>query len=446
LQKVLNKPNLNFIDEIVGKDIKKGKNNGRVCTRVPPEPNGYLHIGHGKSICLNFGIAFRHQGTCNLYFDDTNPSKESEEYVKSICEDIQWLGFQWDKLYYASDQYERLFQIACRLIENGKAYVCQLNADEVREYRGTLTEPGRNSPYRERNWEENLNLFQRMRAGEFPDGYCTLRAKIDMAAPVICMRDPVIYRIMRVTHYRTGDQWVIYPMYDFASPLVDALEGVTHSLCGIEFEDHRPLYKWVIREAGCFPEPPQQIEFAKLYLTRTLLGKRFLRQTVEQGIVSGWDDPRMATLSGMRRRGYPPAAIWRFMELIGVAKANSLVDFSLLEHCVREELGSVERRMVVIRPIRLVIDNYPEEKMEYAELENHPAQVERGVRQVPFTRDLYIERDDFTEDPPAHYYRLFPGAEVRLKGASLLNVSALPMVKTRRWWFIVNMTRGEILG
>ena len=408
----------NFIEDIIEEDLKRGRNDGRVHTRFPPEPNGYLHIGHAKAICLNFGIAAKYGGLCNLRFDDTNPTKEDVEYVESIQEDIRWLGFDWeDRLFYASDYFEQLYEFAIELIKAGKAYVCDLSPDEIKEYRGTLTEPGRESPYRNRSVEENLDLFRRMRAGEFPDGSRVLRAKIDMASPNLNMRDPVLYRILRTTHHRTGDKWCIYPMYDFAHPLSDALEGITHSICTLEFEDHRPLYDWLIENVSV-PSRPRQIEFARLNLSYTVMSKRKLLELVKRGIVSGWDDPRMPTISGLRRRGYTPESIRTFCERIGVAKANSVVDIALLEHCVREDLNRRARRvMAVLRPLRVVIDNYPEDKVEWLEAVNNPEDPSMGTRKVPFSRVLYIERDDFMEDPPPKFYRLAPGREVRLRYA-----------------------------
>lgn len=408
----------NFIEDIIEEDLKQGKNDGRVHTRFPPEPNGYLHIGHAKSICLNFGIAAKYGGLCNLRFDDTNPTKEDVEYVESIKEDVRWLGFDWDdRLFYASDYFEQLYEHAVELIKAGKAYVCDLSPDEIREYRGTLTEPGKESPYRNRSVEENLDLFRRMRAGEFPDGSRVLRAKIDMASPNLNMRDPVLYRILRATHHRTGDKWCIYPMYDFAHPLSDALEGITHSICTLEFEDHRPLYDWLIENVSV-PSRPRQIEFARLNLSYTVMSKRKLLELVKRGIVSGWDDPRMPTISGLRRRGYTPESIRTFCERIGVAKANSVVDIALLEHCVREDLNRrAQRVMAVLRPLRVVIDNYPEDKVEWLEAVNNPEDPSMGTRKVPFSRVLYIERDDFKEEPPPKFYRLAPGREVRLRYA-----------------------------
>jgi glutaminyl-tRNA synthetase len=408
-----------FIRNIVAQDLSTGKNEGRVHTRFPPEPNGYLHIGHAKSICLNFGIAAEHEGgLCNLRFDDTNPSKEDIEYVESIMEDVRWLGFDWgDRLYYASDYFEALYGYAVRLIRRGKAYVCDLSGEEIRKYRGTLTEPGKDSPYRNRSKEENLSLFERMRAGEFEDGSRVLRAKIDMASPNLNMRDPVIYRILRKTHHRTGDAWRIYPMYDFAHCLSDSIEGITHSLCTLEFEDHRPLYDWFLDQVDVACHP-QQIEFARLNLSYTVMSKRRLLELVEQGLVSGWDDPRMPTLSGLRRRGYTPESIRNFSERIGVAKRDSMVDVALLEHSVREDLNrKAPRVMGVLRPLRVVIDNYPEDRAEMVEAINNPEDPSMGTRKVPFSRVIYIEKEDFMEDPPKKFFRLAPGREVRLRYA-----------------------------
>ena len=410
----------NFIQNIINEDAKTGRHGQRVHTRFPPEPNGYLHIGHAKSICLNFGIAADNGGLCNLRFDDTNPSKEDVEYVDSIQEDVKWLGFDWgDRMFYASDYFPQLYEFAEQLILMGKAYVCDLNAQEIREYRGTLTEPGRNSPYRDRSVEENLDLFRRMKAGEFPDGSRTLRAKIDMASPNITMRDPVLYRILRATHHRTGDTWCIYPMYDYAHPLSDAIERITHSICTLEFEDHRPLYDWCVETLETYR--PQQIEFARLNLTHTVMSKRKLRELVEQKLVSGWDDPRMPTISGLRRRGYTPEAIRDFCERIGVAKSNSLVDYELLEHCIREDLNArAARAMVVLRPLKVVIENFPADRVEELTAENNPENPEMGSRTVPFSRELYIEQDDFMEQPPGKFFRLAPGREVRLKHAYII--------------------------
>jgi glutaminyl-tRNA synthetase len=407
-----------FIRTIITDDLKAGSNGGRVATRFPPEPNGYLHIGHAKSICLNFGVAQEFGGTCNLRFDDTNPTKEDIEYVESIKEDVRWLGFTWhDQPHFASDYFERLYEYAVHLITQGLAYVDSLTADEIRAYRGTLTEPGRESPYRTRSVEENLALFVRMRAGEFADGELVLRAKIDMASPNINMRDPVLYRIRRGHHHRTGDAWCIYPMYDFAHPPSDAIEHITHSLCTLEFEDHRPLYDWLIDNLPV-PSKPRQIEFARLNLTYTVTSKRKLLELVEEGRVSGWDDPRMPTLVGMRRRGYPPEAIRTFCDRIGVAKRENTVDVARLEHAVREELNlRAPRVMGVLAPLRVVIENYPEDRSETFEIINNPEDPAAGTRPVPFSRVLYIERDDFREDPPKKFFRLSPGREVRLRGA-----------------------------
>ena len=412
----------NFIHDIIDKDNASGKYGQRVHTRFPPEPNGYLHIGHAKSICLNFGTALKYGGKCNLRFDDTNPSKEETEYVESIMEDVRWLGFDWeDRLFYASDYFGRLYDYACDLILAGKAYVCDLSAEQIRQYRGTLTEPGKESPYRNRPVAENLDLFERMKNGEFPDGSRVLRAKIDMASPNLNMRDPVLYRIMRAHHHRTGDAWCIYPMYDYAHPLSDAYEGITHSICTLEFEAHRPLYDWCLDILGEFTPRPVQIEFARLNLTYTVMSKRKLRALVENGRVAGWDDPRMPTISGLRRRGYTPGAIRDFCGRIGVAKADSVVDFALLEHSVREDLGpKAPRLMAVLRPLKVVLTNYPEDKIEPLVLENNPEDEALGTRSVPFGRVLYIEQDDFMENPPPKYFRLSPGGEVRLKGAYII--------------------------
>ncbi len=411
----------NFIQNIITDDLKNHKNDGRVHTRFPPEPNGYLHIGHAKSICLNFGLARENQGLCNLRFDDTNPSKEEVEYVDSIQEDVHWLGFDWDdRKFYASDYFDQLAECAVKLISKGKAYVCDLSAEQMREYRGTLTEPGKDSPDRNRSIAENLDLFQRMKAGEFPDGSRVLRAKIDMAAPNLNLRDPALYRILRANHHRTGDKWCIYPMYDFAHPISDALEGVTHSICTLEFEDHRPLYDWLLTTLE-MPSHPQQIEFARLNLTHTVMSKRKLRQLVEEKMVSGWDDPRMPTISGLRRRGYTPEAIRDFCERIGVAKSNSLVDVGLLEHCVREDLNSKAARvMAVLRPLKVIIDNYPEGQVEELLAENNPEKPEMGTRTIPFGKVIYIDQEDFCEDPPKKFFRLAPDREVRLKYAYII--------------------------
>lgn len=409
-----------FIRNIVIEDLQQDKNGGRVHTRFPPEPNGYLHIGHAKSICLNFGLVAEFNGLCNLRFDDTNPSKEDVEYVESIKADVRWLGFDWgDREYFASDYFPQLYQFAIQLIKAGKAYVCDLNADQIREYRGTLTEPGKNSPYRERSVEENLDLFERMKAGEFPDGARTLRAKIDMASPNLNMRDPVMYRILHATHHRTGDEWCIYPTYDFAHGQSDSIEGITHSICTLEFEDHRPLYDWFLEQLAI--HHPQQIEFARLNLTYTALSKRKLLQLVQRGHVSGWDDPRMPTLAGFRRRGYTPEAIRIFCERIGVAKRNSTVDIAMLEHCLREDLNKrAPRVMAVLRPLKVVIDNYPAGQVEELDAVNNPEDPSMGTRKVSFSRELYIEQDDFREEPPKGFFRLSPGREVRLRYAYIV--------------------------
>ncbi|HHV29326.1 glutamine--tRNA ligase/YqeY domain fusion protein [Acetivibrio mesophilus] len=411
----------NFIQDIINEDNETNRFGRKVHTRFPPEPNGYLHIGHAKSICLNFGIADQNGGLCNLRFDDTNPSKEDTEYVESIQADVKWLGFDWDdRLFYASDYFDKLYDYAIRLIEMGKAYVCDLSAEEIRKYRGTLTEPGKESPYRNRSVEENLDLFLRMKNGEFEDGSRVLRAKIDMASPNLNMRDPVIYRIMKANHHRSGDKWCIYPMYDFAHPISDSLEGITHSICTLEFEDHRPLYNWFIDtlDMEC---KTRQIEFARLNLNYTVMSKRKLLKLVQEGYVRGWDDPRMPTISGLRRRGYTPSSIRDFCSRIGVAKSNSTVDISLLEHCIREELNQkATRAMAVLRPLKLVIDNYPEGVVEEFEVQNNPEDPDSGTRKVPFSRVLYIEKDDFCENPPKKYFRLAPGQEVRLKGAYIV--------------------------
>jgi glutaminyl-tRNA synthetase len=409
-----------FIRNIVIGDLQQNKNGGRIHTRFPPEPNGYLHIGHAKSICLNFGLAGEFGGLCNLRFDDTNPSKEDVEYVESIKEDVRWLGFDWgDREYFASDYFAQLYQFAIQLIKAGKAYVCDLNGEQIREYRGTLTEPGKNSPYRERSVEENLDLFERMKVGEFPDGARTLRAKIDMASPNLNMRDPVMYRILHATHHRTGDEWCVYPTYDFAHGQSDSIEGITHSLCTLEFEDHRPLYDWFLEQLNI--HHPQQIEFARLNLSYTALSKRKLLQLVQQGHVSGWDDPRMPTLAGFRRRGYTPEAIRTFCERIGVAKRNSTVDIAMLEHCLREDLNKrAPRVMAVLRPLKVVIDNYPEGQVEELDAVNNPEDPSMGTRKVSFSRELYIEQDDFREEPPKGFFRLSPGREVRLRYAYIV--------------------------
>lgn len=411
----------NFIQNIINDDQKTNKYGQRVHTRFPPEPNGYLHIGHAKSICLNFGLAKEYNGLCNLRFDDTNPSKEEVEYVDSIQQDVKWLGFSWEnRMFYASDYFERLYQYAVKLITLGKAYVCDLTAQQMREYRGTLTEPGKDSPFRTRTVQENLELFQGMRNGDFPDGSRVLRAKIDMASPNFTMRDPVLYRIMRAHHHRTGDTWCIYPMYDYAHPLSDAIEGITHSICTLEFEDHRPLYDWVLEDWES-SEKPQQTEFARLDLTNTVMSKRKLRTLVEKGLVSGWDDPRMPTISGLRRRGYTPESIRDFCDRIGVAKSNSTVDIALLEHCIREDLNTnAARAMTVLQPLKIVLTNYPEGQVEELEAENNPENEDMGIRTIPFSRVLYIEQEDFMENPSKKYFRLSPGKEVRLKYAYII--------------------------
>jgi glutaminyl-tRNA synthetase len=406
-----------FIRAIVDDDLAAGKHHGRVATRFPPEPNGYLHIGHAKSICLNFGVAAERRGTCNLRFDDTNPTKEDVEYVDAIKEDVRWLGFEWSAELYASDYFERLYRFAVELIRLGKAYVDSLNADQIRAYRGTLTEPGRNSPHRDRSVEENFDLFARMRAGEFPDGAHVLRAKIDMASPNLNMRDPTLYRIRHASHHRTGDAWCIYPMYDFAHPLSDALEKITHSLCTLEFEDHRPLYDWLV-DAVIEGDKPRQIEFARLNLNYTVMSKRKLLQLVQQGHVTGWDDPRMPTITGLRRRGYTPESIRDFCTRIGVAKKENVIDVAQLEHSVREDLNvRAPRVMAVLRPLKIVITNYPADQVEHVDVINNPEDASAGTRRVPFSRELYIERDDFMEDPPKKFFRLSPGKEVRLRCA-----------------------------
>ncbi len=407
----------NFIEQIIEKDLAEGKYE-TICTRFPPEPNGYLHIGHAKSILLNYGLAQEYHGRFNMRFDDTNPTKEKEEFVESIKADIQWLGADWeDRLYFASDYFPQMYEAAVKLIKKGKAFVCDLTAEEIREYRGTLKEPGKNSPYRERSVEENMDLFERMKNGEFKDGEKVLRAKIDMASPNINMRDPVIYRVAHMTHHRTGDTWCIYPMYDFAHPIEDAIEGVTHSICTLEFEDHRPLYDWVVREVG-YEHPPKQIEFAKMYLTNVVTGKRYIKRLVEDGIVDGWDDPRLVSIAALRRRGFTPESIKMFVDLCGVSKANSSVDYAMLEYCIREDLKLKKSRvMAVLDPVKLVIDNYPEGQTEELEVANNLENPELGSRRIPFGRELYIEREDFMEEPPRKYFRMFPGNEVRLMNA-----------------------------
>ncbi len=407
----------NFIEEIIERDLETNKYEGRVHTRFPPEPNGYLHIGHAKSICLNFGIAEKYEGKCNLRFDDTNPLKEGEEYVEAIKEDVKWLGFDWeDRLYFASDYFEQMYEYAVQLIKKGKAYVDDLSPEEIREYRGTLTEPGKESPYRNRSVEENLDLFERMRKGEFEEGSKTLRAKIDMAHPNLNMRDPVMYRIIKKPHYRQGEKWYIYPTYDWAHCLEDSIELITHSLCTLEFADHRILYEWFLDQLGIYK--PQQIEFGRLNLKYTVLSKRKLTILVQKGIVSGWDDPRMPTIAGLRRRGYTPEAIRDFVERTGVSRTDSVVEYSLLEHCIREDLNKrANRVMVVLDPVKLIIDNYPDDKVEWLDAENNPEDPNAGTRKIPFCKELFIELDDFMENPPKKFFRLAPGREVRLKHA-----------------------------
>ena len=407
----------NFIEQIIEKDLAEGVYD-HVMTRFPPEPNGYLHIGHAKSILLNYGLAQQYGGKFNLRFDDTNPTKEKTEFVQSIKADVEWLGADFeDRLFYASNYFDKMHEAAIELIKKGKAFVCDLSAEEIREYRGTLTEPGKNSPYRDRSVEENLKLFEEMTAGKYEDGSKVLRAKIDMSSPNINMRDPVIYRVARMTHHNTGDKWCVYPMYDFAHPIEDAIEGVTHSICTLEFEDHRPLYDWVVKELG-YEQPPKQIEFAKLYLTNVITGKRYIKKLVEDGIVDGWDDPRLVSISALRRRGFTPESIKKFVELCGVSKANSSVDYAMLEYCIREDLKLKRpRAMAILDPIKLIIDNYPEGEVEYLDADNNLENPELGSRKLPFSRELYIERDDFMEEPPKKYFRLFPGNEVRLMNA-----------------------------
>ncbi|MFH0933050.1 MAG: glutamine--tRNA ligase/YqeY domain fusion protein [Nitrospirota bacterium] len=436
MNEISSKPS-DFIREIIKEDLKNNKYDSRVHTRFPPEPNGYLHIGHAKSICLNFGIAAEFSGLCNLRFDDTNPTKEEVEYVGSIKEDVRWLGFDWgERLYYASDYFEQFYQYAVQLIKDGKAYVCDLSAEEIREYRGTLTGPGRESPYRNRSVEENLDLFERMRAGKFEEGSRTLRAKIDMASGNINMRDPVMYRIMHAEHHRTGTKWCIYPMYDFAHCFSDSIERITHSICTLEFEDHRPLYDWFLDELKVYH--PQQIEFARLNLSNTVLSKRKLIELVQGGYVTGWDDPRMPTIAGLRRRGYTPESIQNFCDRIGVAKRESLVDVALLEHCLREDLNKrAARVMAVLRPLRVVIDNYPEGQMEELEAINNPEDLGMGTRKVPFSRVLYIEQEDFREDPPKQFFRLAPGREVRLRYAYF--IKCVNVIKDERTGEVVEL-------
>ena len=407
----------NFIEQIIEKDLAEGVYD-EICTRFPPEPNGYLHIGHAKSILLNYGLAQKYHGKFNMRFDDTNPTKEKVEFVESIKKDIEWLGADWeDRLYFASDYFDQMYEAAVKLIKKGKAFVCDLSAEEIREYRGTLTEPGKESPYRNRSVEENLDLFERMKNGEFEDGSKVLRAKIDMASPNINMRDPVIYRVAHMNHHRTGDKWCLYPMYDFAHPIEDAIEGVTHSICTLEFEDHRPLYDWVVTELE-YPHPPKQIEFAKLYLTNVVTGKRYIKKLVEDGIVDGWDDPRLVSIAALRRRGFTPESIKKFVELCGVSKANSSVDYAMLEYCIREDLKMKRPRvMAVLNPLKLVIDNYQEDQIEYLEAPNNMENPELGSRSVPFGKELYIEQEDFMEVPVKKYKRLYPGNEVRLMNA-----------------------------
>ncbi|WP_287485617.1 glutamine--tRNA ligase/YqeY domain fusion protein [Blautia sp.] len=407
----------NFIEQIIEKDLAEGKYE-TICTRFPPEPNGYLHIGHAKSILLNYGLSQEYNGKFNLRFDDTNPTKEKIEFVESIKADVKWLGADWeDRLFFASNYFDQMYEAAIKLIKKGKAFVCDLTAEQIREYRGTLTEPGKNSPYRDRSVEENLDLFERMKNGEFEDGTKVLRAKIDMASPNINMRDPVIYRVAHMTHHNTGDKWCIYPMYDFAHPIEDAIEGVTHSICTLEFEDHRPLYDWVVRELE-YPYPPKQIEFAKLYLTNVVTGKRYIKRLVEEGIVDGWDDPRLVSIAALRRRGFTPESIKMFVELCGVSKANSSVDYAMLEYCIREELKLKRSRvMAILDPVKLIIDNYPEGQIEELEAPNNMENETLGTRKVPFGKELYIEREDFMVEPPKKYKRLYPGNEVRLMNA-----------------------------
>lgn len=407
----------NFIEQEIDKDLAEGVYD-HVCTRFPPEPNGYLHIGHAKSILLNYGLAQKYGGTFHMRFDDTNPTKEKTEFVESIKEDIQWLGADWgEHLYFASDYFDQMYECAVKLIKKGKAFVCDLTAEQMREYRGTLTEPGKESPYRNRSVEENLELFENMRAGKYQDGEKVLRAKIDMASPNINMRDPILYRVARMTHHNTGDKWCIYPMYDFAHPIEDAIEGITHSICTLEFEDHRPLYDWVVRELE-YENPPKQIEFAKLYLTNVVTGKRYIKKLVEEHIVDGWDDPRLVSIAALRRRGFTPESIKMFVELCGVSKANSSVDYAMLEYCIREDLKLKRSRvMAVLDPIKVIIDNYPEDQIEYFDVVNNMENEALGSRKVPFARELYIDREDFMEEPPRKYFRMFPGNEVRLMHA-----------------------------
>ena len=407
----------NFIEQIIDKDLEEGHAHTEA-TRFPPEPNGYLHIGHAKSILLNYGLARKYHGHFNLRFDDTNPTKEKTEFVESIIRDVEWLGAKYDgEVRFASNYFREMYQAAIKLIKKGKAYVCDLSAEQIREYRGTLKEPGKESPYRNRSIEENLELFEAMKNGKFPDGSKVLRAKIDMASPNMNMRDPVLYRVARMSHHNTGDAWCIYPMYDFAHPIEDAIEGISHSICTLEFEDHRPLYDWVVRELE-YPEPPKQIEFAKMYLTNVVTGKRYIKRLVDEGIVDGWDDPRLVTIAALRRRGFTPESIRNFMELVGVSKGNSSVDYAMLEYCIREDLKMKRPRvMAILDPVKLIIDNYPEDQVEYMDVMNNQEKEEMGMRQVPFGRELYIEREDFMEEPPKKYFRLYPGNEVRLMNA-----------------------------
>ena len=415
----------NFIHDIIDEEIAEGKYSyGDIMTRFPPEPNGYIHIGHVKALYINFSTAEKYGGKCNLRFDDTNPAKEDVEYVEAIKDDIRWLGFNWDKCCYGSSYFDTCYELAVKLIRDKKAYVCDLDKDQMREYRGTLTEPGKNSPWRERSVEENLDLFERMKNGEFEDGTHTLRAKIDMASPNLNMRDPAIYRIKHISHHQTGDKWCIYPRYDFAHPIQDAIEGITHSLCSLEYEAHRPLYNWVVENCG-FEHKPRQIEFARLNLTHTVMSKRWLRSLVENGLVDGWDDPRMPTLCGLRRRGYTPEAIKEFLNRAGVAKTDSLIDYALLEYCIREQLNRTAlRRIAVLDPVKVVIDNYPEDKTEYFEVPNHPGDAERGVRRIPFTKEIWIDRADFAAVPPPKFFRMKPEGEVRLMGAYIVKCTS----------------------
>ena len=414
-----NEDNSNFLTDIMESDLAAGRVK-KIHTRFPPEPNGYLHIGSAKAIYINYSSAKKYGGLFNLRFDDTNPTKEDNEYVEAIIEDLKWLGAEPDAVFYGSDYFQKTYEFAVELIKKGKAYVCDLNNEQMKEYRGTLTEAGKNSPYRDRSVEENLELFERMKKGEFPDGYCTLRAKIDMASPNMNMRDPAIYRILHMGHHRQGEQWCIYPLYDFAHPIQDALEGITHSMCSIEFENHRPLYDWVVENIG-FEEPPHQYEFARLNVTNTVMSKRYLRQLVETGVVDGWDDPRMPTLCALRRRGYTPQSIFRFVELAGICKSLSVVDIALLEHCIRDELNrTAQRRIAVLDPVKVVVENYPEDKEEFFEIANNPNDEAAGKRKVKFTKELYIDAEDFSATPPPKYFRLKPEGEVRLMGAYII--------------------------